>query len=419
MNHTRTALISPQLLSVATRTYHRLAPWLAGGLVFLVSMISLQEFQQVRPFLWTAATVSGLATVLARRHLWPLFVVAAAVLILLVLWPAMVAAAYYAGTAFRRRTEVALFALAATAVVIIASVIELDLGAAYRPQGLANLVFMLLVLGLGLVSGLWVQARRAVVAGQQERTRQLEREQAARADQARAEERARIAREMHDVVAHRVSLMVLHAGALEVNAPDEQVARTAGLIRATGREALANLRDVLGVLRSAPRPAGSAGSPESPGPAEQDAKPTHEPGLAPQPTLEDLESLISQSQALGVSVGFRVEGEARRDLPVLAETAAYRVVQEALTNVHKHAGPVPTEVVVRFEPRELVVVVQNHPSNGSGLERVPALPGGGYGLVGLRERVQLLGGELAAGPTADGGFVVEARLPAERNGRPA
>src|SRR6185436_11462509 len=143
------------------------------------------------------------------------------------------------------------------------------------------------VVGLPAAVGLWVRERRRVFAGLVEKAEQAEREQKAKAERARAQERSRIAREMHDVVAHRVSLMVLHAGALEVNAPDAATAAAAALIRTTGRDALQDLRAALGVLRSG------------------------DTGQAPLPTLDDLDDLLDQSRAAGIALGRSVEGEPR------------------------------------------------------------------------------------------------------------
>jgi signal transduction histidine kinase len=206
----------------------------------------------------------------------------------------------------------------------------------------------------------------------------------------RLEERARIAHDMHDVVAHRVSLMVLHAGALEVNTTDDKAAATAALIRTTGREALAQLRDVLGVLKSGDQ-------------AVLDR-------LRPLPTLSELDSLLDQSRSAGIPVT-RVDDGEPRELPVVVQHAAYRVVQESLTNVHKHAGQAVTKVVLRYLPAALEVSVANAVTG-----RPPEpLPGGGLGLVGLRERVEVLGGEFDAGPVP-GGFAVTARLPSAVSG---
>jgi signal transduction histidine kinase len=194
---------------------------------------------------------------------------------------------------------------------------------------------------------------------------------------------------MHDVVAHRVSLMVLHAGALEVSTADPRIADEAALIRTTGREALQDLREVLGMLRA---PGGEPGAPE----------------LAPQPTLADLDRLLESSRAAGLPVRRADEGEPRQ-VSATAQRTAYRVVQEGLTNVAKHAGPVPTTVLLRHLPHELVVTVEN----AAPQRPVESLPGSGLGLVGLSERVALAGGAVDARPRLDGGFRLTARFPAD------
>ena len=250
-------------------------------------------------------------------------------------------------------------------------------------------VVMVLVVGVPVLLGLWVGIRRALVEHLRGEAERLEREQLLETERAKAQERARIAREMHDVVAHRVGLMVLHAGALEVSLADPRAAEQAALVRQTGREALDELRQVLGVLRE------------------------HEDGvpLDPQPTLAGLDRLAQQSRDAGMEVTVAVEGERRR-LPATVEGAAYRLVQEALTNVHKHAGNATTEVAICYGRERLEVTVSNaRPASGAHPGLAPA--GGGHGLVGLRERVTLLGGTLAAGPRADGGFEVSASIPAE------
>jgi signal transduction histidine kinase len=249
------------------------------------------------------------------------------------------------------------------------------------------LAVTVLVVGVPVLLGLWVGIRRALVAHLRDEAERLQREHRLQAERATARERARIAREMHDVVAHRVGLMVLHAGALEVSLTDPAAAQQAGLIRETGREALDELRHVLGVLRD--RADG--------------------PPLDPQPTLADLDRLAQQSRDAGVEVSVVVEGERRR-LPATVERTAYRVVQEALTNVHKHAADAAAEVGVRYGREWLEVTVRNAAPAGPRPELAPA--GGGHGLLGLRERVALLGGAFRAGPRLDGGFEVCASLPA-------
>jgi signal transduction histidine kinase len=246
-----------------------------------------------------------------------------------------------------------------------------------------------LVVVVPALLGLWVGTRRALVANLRERAARLEREQHLKAEQARAQERARIAREMHDVVAHRVSLMILHAGALEVSLADPDAAEQAGLIRQTGREALEELRHILGVLRER-----ASGAP-----------------LDPQPTLADLDRIVQQSRDARMEVSLAVEGD-RRTLPATVERTAYRLVQEALTNVHKHAASAATEICLKYEAKRLDVTVRNA-RPASGHDPSLALGTNGHGLLGLRERVLLLGGSFHAGPRLDGGFEVRASIPTE------
>ncbi|HEV3014860.1 MAG TPA: histidine kinase [Actinomycetota bacterium] len=256
-------------------------------------------------------------------------------------------------------------------------------------SALFAVVVTVLVVGVPVLLGLWIGIRRALIAHLRDEAERLEREQLLDAERAKAQERARIAREMHDVVAHRVGLMVLHAGALEVSLADPAAAQQAALVRQTGREALQELRDILGILRE----------------GEDRAL------LDPQPTLADLDRLVQQSRDTGMAVSVAVDGT-RRQLPATVERTAYRLVQEALTNVHRHAANAATEVGVRYGRQELEVAVRNaRPANGPhpGL----ALASGGHGLVGLRERVTLLGGTFQAGPRLDGGFEVRASIPCQ------
>ncbi|MGW5360055.1 sensor histidine kinase [Actinopolymorpha pittospori] len=406
------SLLGGRLWAWAGRAYDRAAPWLVGIAAFLVPLALVRNW--ATPLVLILATASGVAAWMARRRRWPLYVVAVVGFLLAALWPAGLVAAYYAGRRSRRRAELLAFAAACCAVVLPPYGLLFDLGSDLAGCSeyclgtgmdiLTNRVLLLSCLAFAFMSGLWVRARREVLVGLRERAARLEREQVVEAERARAQERERIAREMHDVVAHRVSLMVLHAGALEVNAPDEATARAADLIRGTGREALENLRDVLGVLRS---PEGGV-------------------LLGPQAGVGDLGRLLDQSRAAGVVVGSRVVGGVR-SLPLMVESTAFRVVQEALTNVHKHAGGAPTEVVLTYRPDDLEITVRNAPpATGGGRRPAPGsgaadrgrgtgagLPGGGFGLLGLRERVEILGGWFRAGTDPDGGFTVTAHLPTE------
>jgi signal transduction histidine kinase len=208
---------------------------------------------------------------------------------------------------------------------------------------------------------------------------------AARAERAVVEERKRIAREMHDVVAHSVSVMVVQAGGARRILEREplRAGDAAQLIAATGREAIVELQRLLGVLHLEPLPA---------------------------PTLDGLDGLVERARAAGLPVALTVEGE-RRPLPEGVELAAYRVVQEAITNAIKYADAAPTEVRVRYGARDVQLrVCDRGPGAGSVASR---LSGGGHGLVGMRERVRIFGGDLHTGRGADGGFEVRARIPVD------
>jgi signal transduction histidine kinase len=259
--------------------------------------------------------------------------------------------------------------------------------------------------------GLYVGARRRLVESLRERADGLERElsllaekASERAERARMEERTRIAREMHDVVAHRVSLMVVHASALQtvVLKDPQKAAVNAELLGDMGRQALNELRQMLGVLRAAPvavpaLAAATAAATATVAAVEDDG-----------PCLAELEALVEESRAVGMSVDFTVEG-ARRPVAARIETTVYRVVQEALTNVHKHAPGAKTQVRLAYRDIEVAVLVLNGPPDGGSDIR---LPSGGNGLLGMRERVTALGGGFAAGATREGGFRVSALVPA-------
>ena len=219
-----------------------------------------------------------------------------------------------------------------------------------------------------------------------ERAARAEREREERARLAVGEERARIARELHDVVGHSVSVMTVQASAVRrLLEPDQEKERAALLVvEQTGREALAEMRRMVGVLR----------------------RPEEAPALAPQPTLEQLERLVEQAREAGLPVELRVEGE---PVPLAAgvDLTAYRLVQEGLTNALKHARAAHAEVLVRYSDGHVeLTVMDDGPGGGDGDK-------GGHGLVGMRERVSVYGGELEAGPRPEGGYALRARLPVE------
>jgi signal transduction histidine kinase len=227
--------------------------------------------------------------------------------------------------------------------------------------------------------------RKSVEADEaKERAARAEREREQRAQVAVADERARIARELHDVVGHSVSVMTVQAsGVRRLLRPEQQREREALLIvERTGREALAEMRRMVGVLR----------------------RPEEGPALAPQPSLEHIGRLIDHAREAGLPVELRVEGDAVQ-LPAGVDLTAYRLVQEGLTNALKHAGATRAEVVVQYSDGHIEVVVTDDGRGGAGGD------GGGHGLVGMRERVSVYGGELDAGPRPEGGYRLRAKLP--------
>jgi signal transduction histidine kinase len=249
---------------------------------------------------------------------------------------------------------------------------------------------------LGLLSwglGEYVKTRRAYTAEVEALAERLDRARALEARQAAWQERARLARELHDVIGHTVNVMVIQAGAgRRTLASDRGLAERAfQTIESTGREALEELDRLLGILRT-----------------EED-----EPELPPQPGLEQLRGLAGRFEDAGLPVELTVDGDEVR-LPRSLDQSAYRIIQEALTNALRHAGGTIAHVVVRYRTDRLELEVAN---DGHGNRRPPDHAGGGRGLIGIQERVALFGGEFEAGPSAGGGFAVRCRFPLT-TGRP-
>ncbi|MFC9272264.1 sensor histidine kinase [Streptomyces zhihengii] len=260
-----------------------------------------------------------------------------------------------------------------------------DPSASYLVSAAAGVVLVLLMVGWGML----VRARRQLVAALRERAHRAETEASLRAEQAQRLAREAIAREMHDVLAHRLTLLSVHAGALEFrpDAPPAEVARAAGVIRDSAHEALQDLREIIGVLRAP----GDGDGPDR-----------------PQPTLVTLDALVAESRQAGMTVVFDSAVADPAAVPAATGRTAYRIAQEGLTNARKHAPDTEVTVAVAGGPGEgLSVEVVNPAPTG----RVGKVPGSGQGLIGLTERATLAGGRLEHGVTRDGGFRVAAWLP--------
>ncbi|AOS64974.1 histidine kinase [Actinoalloteichus hymeniacidonis] len=245
--------------------------------------------------------------------------------------------------------------------------------------------------GMPGLLGLYIQARRSYIAELSARLSRADIERELRASEAVAEERRRIARELHDVAAHDLSAIIVQAGATDRLIDGDPAAAKAALraIRAQGRETLTAMRGLVGIMR--------AGG-EHP----------DDEVFAPQPSIARLEELVAGSRRLGMSVESVVCGSPRT-LPAVIDLAAYRLLQEGLTNARRHAPGAPVTLTVRYESAALVVSVTNTAAvQASG---VVSEVGSGHGLVGMRERVHHAGGMLSAGPISTGGWCVEARFP--------
>ena len=333
---------------------------------------------------------------LAFRHLapWPVFAVSAG---------ATVAHAALA-TGSLNTSLGSLFALYSVAdqserrrSAVAAAVLGIALGAiivvkAPMPAGLGAFLQAELAVLVAWTLGIWSRERRAYIGTVEDRAAKAERERQLEAERAVASERQRIARELHDVVSHQVSVIVIQAGAARraLGRRPDDVATAIGAIEIAGRHALTDMRRMLGML-SAPDASGDDGS------------------LAPLPGLDDLGALVETVSKAGVRVELSIDGE-RRPLDPGVEVAAYRIIQEGLTNVLKHASGSEAKVSVSFGPAVLRIEIENR-----GTARSPDLPardGGGHGLIGMRERATMLGGELETGPTP-AGFRVVARLPVQ------
>jgi signal transduction histidine kinase len=347
------------------------------------------------PLAWTMLAVQGLAdAALVFRRQAPVLVIAIlagfTVVVSLLISPAglitpehaanvwapygTVLAAY--GPFHYRRDRRVAFAAVGTLTLIVARVWE---------PSTSVLTTGVLRTAVGPLLALYFTARHEVLQGLRDRAERAEQQRHMLAEQARAEERARLAGEMHDVVTHRVSLMVLQAGALSITAKDEATRQAAEELRAAGCQALDELRDLVGILRT-------------------------EPDSDQAPSTPELPALIAESTAVGTPAELVEDGDPGLASPVVGRTA-YRIVREALTNARKHAPGAPVLVQIGYRESQVTVAVSNGPATRSAGRELSAT-GSGFGLTSLRQRIELIHGTLRAGPTPDGGFRLEVVLPA-------
>jgi signal transduction histidine kinase len=286
---------------------------------------------------------------------------------------ATVIAAY--GPFYYRKNQRAAFAAVGMLTIIVAR--------PWQPQA-EVITIGILRTALGPLLALYFVARHEMLAALRDRAERAEAERYLLAEQARADERARLAGEMHDVVTHRVSLMVLQAGALGITASDAATRQAAEELRAAGCQALDELRDLVGILRT-------------------------EPAGDQTPSVSAIAGLVAESTAVGSPAELIEEGDPNLASPVVGRTA-YRIVREALTNVRKHAPGARVQVHVRYGESRVELSVRNTAAPGSACEL--AATGSGIGIASLRQRIELVHGTLRAGRSADGGYCLEATMPA-------
>jgi signal transduction histidine kinase len=328
-----------------------------------------------------AAVVAALALAVRRRWPYPVFAIALPAAALSSAALAGVVALYTVAVNTRDRRTLALCAVLYSACSA-ATIWDQDSETPTRAEVLVFAGYNVATAAAAVFLGQLVQARRDLQQRLTEIHQAREHEQHLLAQTVLAKERAQLAREMHDVVSHQVSLITIQAGALQVNTGDPDTRTTAQTIRDLGVRTLDELRHMVTVLRAS----GTA--------------PTE---LTPQPTLAGLEQLIANS-----GIETRLVGDRPTGVGAATQRAIYRTVQEALTNIRKHAPGATATIRIRHDDGTIEVVVTNTPPTRP---TVP-LPGAGHGLIGLRERAELLGGAITAGPTADNGYRIRLRLPA-------
>jgi signal transduction histidine kinase len=363
--------------------------YLVAGLISVLTWLDIvAEQARDRPYLWWLDVFAGLVAFIAYgyRRRYPVPVVAG--LTVLTSFSGLAAGPATLGLvslATRRRPrELLLLAVLSLAAGSVYPLVYPDSNLPW----VAGFVINVLITGVLIAIGMYIGARRELVVTRRARAEQAESEQALRIAQARTNERARIAREMHDVLAHRISLVAMHAGALgyRTDLTPQEMAKVAEVIQDTAHQALADLRAVLGVLRS----------------DEQRTQPER-----PQPTLGDLDGLIADERQAGARIHVCNRAQQIEEMPESIGRTAYRILQESLTNARKHAPNTAVDILVAGRPgKTLILLVRNPLPVGANT----VTPGAGLGLIGLAERAELSGGRLDHRITG-GHFVVRSRLP--------
>ncbi|MFW3463421.1 sensor histidine kinase [Streptomyces microflavus] len=390
------AMADPELPGDRVRTRRTVRDWavditafLCAAGIALLALAAIDADETTADIVVFVDSVIGAAACCAvwLRRRWPVGL-AVALIVLSVVEPVAAGAlmvALFSLAVHRPFKPVAIVGAGALLMAPLQPFLRPDPATSFVASTIIGVLLILLVLSWGMV----VRSRRQLVLTLRERARRAEAEADLRAEQAQRLAREAIAREMHDVLAHRLTLLSVHAGALEFrpDAPAAEIARAAGVIRDSSHEALQDLREIIGVLR---------------GPGE-----TGE-GERPQPTLTTLDALIDESRQAGMKVTVDQRVAAPGDAPAATGRTVYRIAQECLTNARKHAPGTEVTVTVTGGPGDGLTIEVANPAPTEPYERVP---GSGQGLIGLTERATLAGGGLEHGPTPDGGFAVRARLP--------
>ncbi|MEU1312794.1 histidine kinase [Streptomyces cinnamoneus] len=366
----------------------------AAALVGLLAAAALRTDPHTSGAVLVADQIVGAAACAALwvRRRWPVGLAVTLIAVSTVTPPSAGAmlVALFTVAVHRPFTVTAWVGGAALLCAVVSAAVRPDPDLTFAVSAITGVLMALTALGWGM----FVRSRRQLLLSLRERAQRAEAEAGLRAERAQRLARERIAREMHDVLAHRLSLLCVHAGALEfrADASPVEVARAAGVIRSSAHQALQELREVIGVLRA---------------PTVADAG---DPGR-PQPTLAALGGLVEESRQAGTAVVLDQRVADPAAVPDVAGRTVYRIVQEGLTNARKHAPGSEVTVVVEGSPERGLTIEVRNPASVAVADGPAAVPGAGQGLIGLAERAALAGGRLEHGPDPGGGFRLRGWIP--------